>query len=297
MSTFGDFNFAAFLDTDDFDAGVRDIEEGADRFSGSMVRAGASAAAGWLVVREVIEEIAAAADRAIARIDAVNERAEEVGVGAAALGVAPAELEAIEAISGTDARDIFAIAEGVEGRLRDLSPQDRRALADLGFDQRAFLAAEGADRFQQLFDLGARITPDDARGAAGEIFGGDDARRLFEIGARSRVTGVTIEQLAGELNERGFALTDAEVDASIRDQFERRVEQAALESRRRDQGLVGAGFAGLPLLGGLYETLEELTVRANIDVNINGGNLRADVSDGTSIDEIRPTPRSSRTTR
>ena len=295
MSSFGDFDFAAFLDTDDFDAGVRDIEEGADRFAVATVRAGATAAGGLLVLREGIEEVVQALQQALDRIDEINERGEQVGIGAVALGVAPAELEAIEAISGTEARDIFAIAEGVEGRLRDLSDADRRALADLGFDQEAFLASEGADRFQQLFGLGARITPDDARGAEGEIFGGDDARRLFEIGARSRVTGVSIDQLAGEFNRQGFALTDAEVDASIRDSFERRVEQVALESRRRDQGELGAAFAGLPFhLGDLYEVAEELTVRANIDVTLNGGNLRADVSDGTAVDQIRPTPRASR---
>ena len=295
MSSFGDFNFAAFLDTEDYDAGVRDIEEGADRFSGAAVRAGATAAGGLLVMREAIEEIVAAVERLLERIDEINERSERVALSAASLGVSTAELEAIEAISGFEGEDLYAIADAVEGRLRELSPADRRALADLGFDQQAFLAAEGADRFQQLFDLGARISPDEARGAAGEIFGADDARRLFELGARSRVTGVTIDQLASEFEGRGFALTEGEAEAALRDQFERRVEDVALASRRRDQGLLGAGLAGLPLgLGSLYQSAEELTVRANIDVSLNGGNLRADVEDGTAVDQIRPTPRSSR---
>ena len=253
--------------------------------------------AGLLAVGDVADRVT---DSLLAAGDAareLNEGAAEQGAQAAALGLSLAEERAVARVTGQESRDVFAIAEGVEGRLRNVSDDDRRALLDLGFDTASFTESRGVDRIQQLVDLGQSLQGrDDLRGAAGEIFGGDDARRLFELGYRvdaieaaTALGGApegTIRQLAGNLTRQGLVQTDEEAARAVVDSFEAALEDdLATQRRRQRSGLEQALFA-LPISGPLADSVETLVARQQLEVRIVNGDIRADVSEAARTDQL-----------
>ena len=241
--------------TDDATRGLQDVEDAAkdvEQASGDAAEAGEGIGAGiergvGVAVGAIGTAIAALAGLRD-ELDALNQR--DIGTGALAdqLGISLPEAQAVTALVetvGGDASDIFGLTEGIGARIAafreagsDENDLTGRAFRAVGFDPETYDLLDPAARIDYIQQVSrANLGNPNAQVAFGELFGGEDARVVQNLGRLSE-QGLNFGNIASRIEtSRGLELERDDVGDAIRSEF-----VAALDRQIDDVQLREGGF-------------------------------------------------------